>query len=356
MYCSESGSSNFRNLETGRHSWDSGLNLLAGPNGAGKTNLLETIHILTGWNPFKGLRKSPLVCWDSQDRRGWLEGRFEGEEEVLVQTSVSSRCFMKCDGKRSNCTSIRFRIPALAFLPGQMALIEGGPAVRRRFLDVLCALLYPLYGVKITEYRRLVKHKRAMLINRESTDLADRTMAPIAAWIWNCREKAVNALKYGLSAFEELLPAPVTLELLHGGAGTDLQDDEMFFKALRLNRSRESGSRRPLVGPHRDDILISGNGREASSVFSRGQRRRTALALVMAAGWTVNRRLRRSPVLLLDEIASELDQEGREIMVSALVKSRWQVFAATAEDNLPDWPGSIYNVGDGLIRPVSKSG
>jgi DNA replication and repair protein RecF len=349
VFFSESGTRNFRNLETGRIKWDRKLNLLIGPNGAGKTNILESLHILTGWGPFKSLRKSPLLNWDSDESRGFLEGTFEGEEDVLVQSSVTSRCAMKCDGKRSNCASIRFRVPALAFLPGDLALIEGGPSVRRRFLDVLCALLYPIYALKLTEYRRAVRHKRALLSEGRSTELIDSVMAPMAEWIWTCREKASLAVTMGLESFSNLLPGPIELALSRGGIGLAGNNPIGYIEGVRSRRRAEIGSGRPLVGPHRDDLTIDASGMEASSRFSRGQRRRTSLAMVMAAGWAVERKLRRSPILLLDEVASELDQSGREITVETLVSSGWQIFAATAEDDLIRWPGSLWTVREGRI-------
>lgn len=83
--------------------------------------------------------------------------------------------------------------------------------------------------------------------------------------------------------------------------------------------------------------------------MSRGQRRRTAVALMLAAGWAVERKLRRKPLLILDEIAAELDDRGRNILIDALVESSWQVFAATAESSMNGWPGTVWQVRQGNI-------
>lgn len=256
---------------------------------------------------------------------------------------------MKCNGSRSNCSSIRVKIPTLSFLPGDLALIEGSPAVRRRFIDVLCAILYPVYAFRLTEYRRAIAHKRILLGSGKSTMIADRVIAPAASWIWSCREKAVRAIEMGLEASLSLPPGPVSFSMERGGAGLKEAGDEDYLLSVEKNSKREKGSLRPLVGPHRDNFKVLSNGIPASAVFSRGQRRRASLSLVIAAGWAVQTKLKRKPILLLDEVASELDQEGRRAVVSTLAALQWQVIAATAEGDMIDWPGTIWSASEGAF-------
>ncbi len=346
MQCTEFTLRNFRNLFKGRVFWTPGLNLLTGKNGSGKTNCLEGLHLLLGWGPF-GDRKD-LLAWDGTETKAFLTGKFIGEEELFLALSLGGTSVVKCDGKRSSFPEIRLQVPALAFLPRDMNLMDGPPSGRRSFLDRLCALLYPLYARRLNDFRKAVRHRTILLRQGKNTAVTSRAMAPLAAWIWEARERAVHSLEEGVSELRELLPAPLELQLHRGGAGRKADYSEDWWCSLVAERPRECRCYLPVVGPHRDDLHIGSGGRSAAVFFSRGQKRRASVALMIAAGRTVERRLRRKPILLLDEIASELDEEGRRFTVCTLESTGWQVIAAAAE-GIDPWPGAIWSVTSGNI-------
>ena len=178
-------------------------------------------------------------------------------------------------------------------------------------------------------------------------------MAALAVWIWECRTEVTSALEKCLEKWNDLLPRPVALELKRGGAGNadDLLED--FHRSCAILAERERASGTPLVGPHRDDLLLSCESRTAAEVLSRGQRRRAALSLIMAAASAVQERYRAAPVLLLDEVTSELDASGRDILMNCLGRSGWQVFAATAESPLPQFDGAAWKLDAGKIERIS---
>lgn len=337
-----------------RLEWATGLNLLVGDNGSGKTNALEAIHILTGWGPFRPLRKSVLVNWNGEDKQAFLRGFFSGEEDFDVVATVGEKNIIQCDGKRTTYSTIRSNLPTLAFLPGDMAIVDGAPSVRRQFLDRLCTLLFPLYARKLNDCRKVLRHRTILLRERRDPSLTSKVLAPLVAWLWSTRAAAIDLLNIGLSEFKVLLPAKVELLFLRGGT-VGLEDPMAdYWESLRKWRDKERTTAIPQVGPQRDDIAVLSEERLASVVMSRGQRRRTAVALMLAAGWAVERKMRRKPILILDEIAAELDEEGRKTLVDALVASSWQIFAATAESSMNQWPGSIWKVHRGEIWKVSK--
>jgi len=344
---------NFRNLENALISWGPGLNVLSGANGAGKTNVLEALHILTGWGAFSGSKCSDAVKWGSSGGAA-LAAQAEGERSALIEVSIVSRASLRIDGHVCRWGDLRSCVQSLAFLPADMALIEGSPVVRRRFLDVLCALMYPLYAYKLSEYRKIVQHRRYLLGLGHSTRVTQETMAALAVWLWECRLEVTEAIRAHLQRWNELLPRPVTLELKRGGAGMvdDLAAD--FDQSCQLLAERERAAGTPLVGPHRDDLLLNCEERRAADVLSRGQRRRTALALIMAAASAVEARYRSKPVLLLDEVTSELDGTGRDVLISCLEQSGWQVFAATAETPLLNIDGTRWKIDAGRIEQISE--
>lgn len=340
---------NFRNLENALIRWDSGLNLLTGVNGAGKTNVLEALHVVTGWGAFSGSKCSDTVKWHSEGGAS-LAAQATGEREAVIEAVIVGRASLRLDSKLCRWGDLRSCVPSLTFLPSDMALIEGAPSVRRRFLDLLCALCFPLYAYKLSEYRKITQHRRHLLGLGHSTRVTEETMANLSVWIWECRLEVIAALRVHLEKWCDLLPRKIDLNLKRGGGGNADSLLEDFHRSCAILAERERASGLPLVGPHRDDLIIGCEGRPAPEVLSRGQRRRAALALVMAAASAVERRNRASPVLLFDEVASELDEAGRTVLMECLQRSRWQVFAATAESTLPWFQGTRWRVSAGKIQ------
>ncbi len=345
---------NFRNISQISVEWDSGLNLLSGENGAGKTNVLESLHILTGWGPFGGAKIYDTVKWNCETAR--LAAQAEGERSTVVEATISSRASLRIDGKISRWGDLRNNVQSLAFLPHDIALIEGSPAVRRRFLDVLCALYYPLYARKISDYRKIVAHRRYLLSLGHPVTVTQATMAELAVWVWKCRLEVVEKLKKCLKEWENLLPSPLEIELKRGGScgSEDLLED--FQRSCTFCEARERASCTPLVGPHRDELLLTCEGKSAAGSLSRGQRRRTALALTLAAGRAVQIRYRSSPVLLFDEVTSELDGRGRDILLECFERTGWQIFAATAENFPRDFKGTTWKVSSGSLEKIDENG
>ena len=350
MRCSWTQTFEYRNLQPQRLEWALGLNLLRGANGAGKTNVLEGLRLLSGWGPFRGRSAPDIPRWGSPGGKSVLKGAFEGEESLQVGVLVGRRVDLRKDGRPVGASTVRSKVPALCFTPEDLALVEGAPAIRRRFLDCLCALMLPLYALRLLEFRRVLRQRTAALRTNRGVSATARVMAPLASWIWASRAAAADLLKAGLGEVESLLPGKVEIAFSRGGS-LGLEDGlEDFWASLARHAESEHRAGIPLVGPHRDDLFVGNGEKPAVQVYSRGHRRRLAVALMMAAGWAVQRKLRREPILLLDEVAAELDDGGRAVLVEALVQRRWQVFAATAESAFDGWPGATWAVSGGTVR------
>jgi DNA replication and repair protein RecF len=337
----------FRNLESRRQEWRPGLNVILGPNGSGKTNLLESLNILCGWGTFEGGKISSLVSWNSPDadKHAFLTGRAEGEREVEFEARIGARLSLRAGNEKVTHAALRSLLPSLAFLPGDVGLLDGSPGTRRFFLDKLCALCSPLYARRLAEYKQLVRHRAALLRSykglgeqsSQTTGLRATTvpLAHLGGWIRNVRRRAVTLLSEKLSAENALLPCVIELSLsLQGTLGAvDMIEDMEKALAASLERERHAGT--VLVGPHRDDLIFSCRGRPASSALSRGQKRRVVVAAILAAGRLVEEKLRLKPILILDDVTAELDAEGRELTSLALTGIGWQVFASAAGADSP---------------------
>ncbi|MEG1824244.1 MAG: DNA replication and repair protein RecF [Cloacibacillus sp.] len=338
---------NFKNIEPREMRWSPGLNLLTGKNGAGKTNILEGINIISGWGPLDGGAKaSSLASWNSGSQEIQLTGELESKE--IIRVKIAKRFMLKIDEKTTSASDLRWKIPVLTFLPEDMSIIEGASASRRRLIDMLLAIIIPSYALRLSEYRRGVRQKAQFLKRGMPSLVADRVLMPLASWIWKMREEGVRLLSSCLDDLSDLTPAKIELSLKRGGAGFCQEHEEDYARAVFANRERESALKFPLVGPHRDDVIITAGGRLAADSQSRGLRRRTAIALLLCAADGVRRKTGRSPVLLLDEVTAELDDIGRALLFDALTARRTQVFAATAE-SAASFPGAVYTVTNGAV-------
>ncbi len=344
---------NFRNIEPREMRWSPGLNLLTGENGSGKTNILEGINIISGWGPLdRGTKTLSIPTWNSGSDDVQLTGELESAE--IIKVKISRRYAIRIDDKASSASELRWKIPVLTFLPDDMSIVEGSSVFRRRLLDMVLALIIPSYAARLSEYRRGVRQKALFLKRGMPSMIADRALLPLASWIWRMREEGVALLADSLGGFEQLAPFGIGLSLKRGGAGFEQDCADDYAKALVVNGERERAMRFPVVGPHRDDIIITSQSRPASSALSRGLRRRTAMALMLAASESVRRKLGREPVLLLDEVAAELDPAGKERLFSTLHERGGQIFAATAEPVSPSVPCAVYKVCSGKIDKIEE--
>jgi DNA replication and repair protein RecF len=365
----------FRNLKPRRQQWQPGLNVIFGSNGSGKTNLLESFNVLSGWGAFPaaGARVSSLIAWGIDGERAFLLGRAAGERDVEVQAYVGARMSLRASNEKVTHSELRALLPSLSFLPHDIGLLDGSPSIRRLFLDKLCALFSPLYARRLSEYKQLVRQRTTLLRQdrkwRDAATALRATVPPLAqfgGWVRGVRQKVVDLLAKTLEAREEggekggarqdfpsspgspssdflsrplcnvsftdLLPFRVEVDLeFQGTAGLeDPVQDMAAALAADFERERQAGS--VLVGPHRDDLLFSCLGRPASQALSRGQKRRLVVATILGSGLLIEAKLRIKPILLLDDVAAELDAEGRELMGRALADTGWQVFSTGVED------------------------
>lgn len=347
---------NFRNIEPREIKWYPGLNLLTGKNGSGKTNILEGINIISGWGPLeRGTRTVSLPTWDSGSNEMQLTGQLDGENGEIIKVKISDRYYIKLEEKLINASELRWKIPVLSFLPNDMTIIESSASYRRRLLDMILALLIPPYAARLHDYRRGIKQKAVLLHKGSPTDIIDRALLPLVAWIWKMREECTSLLSECIKEIDFTASFNINLFLKRGGAGLLESTEDDYRNALSINRNREIMLKTPLIGPHRDDLIIQAyDGKPASESLSRGYRRLTAIALILAASDSVYRKLGKEPLLLLDEVTAELDTEGRKFLFDSLIRRKAQVFAATAEQYTEVFPGNIYNVNAGRVEKINE--
>ena len=316
---------NFRNLSPNlRIIWDSGINLILGRNGAGKTNLLEALGIITGWGAFG--KTSSVISWDKKDGRvlASISSQLSGEESFTVNAEISSRISLRLNDKSVSFTDLRLSVPSIIFLTGNLNLIDGSPSSRRIFIDRLCALFVPPFAKRLADFKNIFRVRSSLLRQGKSASSTDIPYCRAGGWIMDIRRevsvqlmKMMNTEKFTMKFVPEL----------------SFSGEEYLRAMINENRAREIYAQRPLFGPNYDElsIMITGTGRSASESLSRGQKRRLILYIILTSGKLIDERLKRKPVLLLDDLTAELDAEGKEWTYNQLKATGWQAFITAPE-------------------------
>lgn len=339
----------FRNLAPDRAEWSPGLNMITGANGAGKTNFLEGVSMASGWGPSESTTKvMDTVKWGESTAALFLAA--SGEEDAEVSMTLAPRCGHRIGERPTSAAELRARVPLMPFFAGHISIIKGPPASRRGLLDRVGSVISRMYCERLRDCRRLVRQKSAMLRRGASTRPADMALGPVACWIWRAREEIVAMISRELESLGDLTPYETEIRFERGGAGSCERPADDFRASIASHADRERASCAALVGPHRDDIEIVAGGRPALAL-SRGESRRTASALIIAAARAVERSLSRGPILLFDEMFSELDSYGSGVTIDALMSTGYQVFAASAE-SAPIPGAAMYRIDGGRIADV----
>jgi DNA replication and repair protein RecF len=304
--------------------------LVTGPNGVGKTNLLEALHVgAQGFSP--RTRAEPrLVRFGESGARVRLAGREASttfETEIDLEPSTPKR--IRLNGTLlGSGDELRLRLSALVFTPDRLAVVKGGPIVRRAYLDRMLGRLFPARAKLPTEYARALAQRNAALRQVRTGESPLEAVAPWTAQVAALGDKLDRgrgelalALGPGFAQHAEALDL-VQAELTYSGDGLSVDALEG-----RLGRDVERGTTG--LGPHLRDAAITSAGRDLRSYGSQGEQRTAVLALVLAEAELLEERRGEPPLLLLDDVFSELDAARAEALVARLPHGGQTVVTAT---------------------------
>jgi DNA replication and repair protein RecF len=322
----------FRSYEQAEVSFHPGFNAVLGPNGEGKTNLLEAIAYLSRQQSFRGAPPAAMVGRSAPgepDRTAaYVRGQLvAGERELLVEAEipVAGRPRVQLNGKRvARRGDLLAAFQVSVFTPEDLVVVKGGPAVRRELLDDLLVATHPRHDAVVGDVERILRQRNALLkqmggrTSPETTTTLD---------VWDERLAVAGERLGQLRADLVARLAPVVdrayRDLAGGSATTSLRYEAPWrVTGLRtaLAEGRRDDVRRglSLVGPHRDDLVIGLDGLEARHQASQGEQRSLAFALRLAAHRLVIEELGTVPVLLLDDVFSELDPARSAALLRSL--------------------------------------
>lgn len=332
----------FRNLEPATQRLEPGLTLLWGPNGAGKTNLLEALcFALAGRSP-RTRADRDLIAFGEPLARAEA-GIVDGSERRVLLAAVSRAEGRRhlVDGSPAPAEAESMRPPLCVFLPDRLALVKGAPAIRRSHLDRFCAALWPARGETRRRYGRALAQRNALLgrvradrADRASLDAWDHELAVAGVELIACRARATERLAGEFVAAAGELGLEREADLAYRPRSDAADAVELVGE---LSERRESDIVRGYTGwgPHLDELSLSAGGRPLRRFGSQGQQRLALLALLFAERETLIADGRPPPLMLLDDVTSELDGERRRLLCERLAGAGQAVVTATEPDQLP---------------------
>lgn len=355
----------FRSYESLRFEPGTGVNVLVGDNGTGKTSILEAIGYLATLRSFRRSPDAALVADESDE--AIVRGRFASDDRsslVEVAIPAGGRRRVQLDGKRpKDRAAVAERVALVAFLPDDLDLVKRGPAYRRDFVDDSVVQVWPVAAADLSEYERTVRQRNALLrregrsADETTLSVLDERLAALGAAVLERRRSVCSMLEpvvAGLYGEISELPGKVRWEYQAAGLGrleegvTAADVGPRLATAIAEARSTDMDRRTTTIGPHRDEVVMTIGGRDARTRASQGEQRSLALGLRVAVYRVLLDRRGTPPVLLLDDVFSELDSGRGQRLVAELPAG--QVFVTSAREEEVPLVGDRWGVFDGGVH------
>jgi len=349
MQISRLGVKNYRNLEENSFDFNDKINYIYGDNAQGKTNLLESIWMLTGARSFRGTKDNNIINFEAEiakiDSQLFFEQR---DQKISVFFANGRRRVFLNDIPKNYPTEIIGKFRAVLFTPSHLALVKEGPESRRKFIDAALCQLVPTYAQLMVKYNQTLKNRNTLLKNSQMQNIKSDLFE---VWNYKLAELGAKVVKKRLeylfrlerevlknyreiSSGKESLKIGYVSSIFKGNPNTKSESEMGKEFLCYLNREQKLDEKRGFTskGPHKDDLEIILQGKSLKHFGSQGQQRSAVLALKLAEAAVMNQITGESPVVLLDDVMSELDETRKNYMIGKL--KSWQTFITGCEKNL----------------------
>jgi DNA replication and repair protein RecF len=350
----------FRSYEKVRVEPSAEVNVFVGLNGSGKTNLLEAVAYLSKMRSFRGAADELLVAQGSEEAivRGEVT-RADGVSRIEIAIGSTRRVMV--NGRRpGRFSDILDHMRVSTFLPDDLDIVKRGPSYRREFLDDTALQLWPGFSGDLRDFDRALRQRNALLKSyrpdRFTLQVWDDRLSRVGARLMERRARAARLLLDRVeSVYRRISGTESHIQLDYqsewGGAIEEVEVEELrerFKESLEQRHGADLERRQTSVGPHRDDPVLMLDGLPARLAASQGEQRSLVLSLRLAAHEAVTDAVGQMPILLLDDVFSELDASRTAALAAALPPA--QTFITTARIEDVPVSGRRWDVSDGDIR------
>lgn len=355
----------YRNLTDGSISPSDTVNVIYGENANGKTNLLEAIWLFCGGHSFRGSKENEMISFGENLFRLKMEfysGEREQEAEIVFD---KSRKLIRLNGVEKSSSSYLTEVfSAVVFSPEHLSLIKRGPNIRRKFLDAAICQHRVRYASLLSDYNRIINQRNALLKDiykhkelKDTLSIWDDSLTVVGAQILKERFDYLKKLyepaqQYhrGISCDSEELGVGYLCT-----AGAEENDSvgeirDKLSKAFIDSRHEDYHTGYTSVGPHRDDLDIKINGISARRFGSQGQQRSAVLSLKLSEAELLYQKNEERPVILLDDVLSELDNKRQDFLLNKV--EDYQVFVTCCEESNKEQlrNGKVFYIENGVVR------
>ncbi len=320
---------NFRSYQHFTLSGLEELNILFGPNAIGKTNVIEALQLLTALTSFRKATSSEIVKQGSSDFMISANVSDGNRQLEMSLTFDGEKRSYRLNGKPRTIKDLKGLMPAILFAPEDLDLVKRSDSLRRGEVDTIGQQVNANYYQISRDFEKLLRHRNRLLKDEAPDDLLDalsELYAKVGSQLTAYRRALIERMTpFIMEAYQDISGG----EALSVEYAPSSQDQDDLQKKQREARAEERARHQTVVGPHRDKIRFLINGMDVGSFASQGQQRSVVLSLKMAEVQLIEEILHQKPILLLDDVMSELDARRRQAMVEYLLPET-QTFITTA--------------------------
>lgn len=355
----------FRNYDSAEVHFDGGINVISGRNAQGKTNLLEAVYLLSGGRSFRTRFDREMIGFDRDFAEVSAEVfAAERSQRIDILLRRGQKKQVSQNRVKKTAAELSETVKAVLFCPNDLNLIRDGAAARRRMMDLAICQLRPGYVRLLTDFNRLYENKMRLLRDyQENPSMLDTLdefsdgLARVSAQIIRFRASFVRRLAIvaapihrEFSGADEVLDlAYTTVSTVHDPMASEQKIYEEILEHQRSHRAAELAAGACLTGAHKDDLEISVNGRSARTYASQGQTRTAALSLKMAEREIFLDDTGESPILLLDDVLSELDARRQEFVLNRMHGGQTLITCCEDEQIVSKTGGRVIFIENGAV-------
>ena len=353
---------NYRSYTTLDLQLEGGVSIFVGKNGEGKTNIAESILYLTFLNSHRASGNTPLIKLGNQSAYIRAKVKYP-EREILVELEINGE---KANRAKVNQNPVRSQkeifgiVQTIYFSPEDLDIVRGDPSERRRFIDQLLTLRSPRIAGVITDYERAVKQRNSLLKTRASNDALapwDKQVADFGGQLIALRMAALVELKPLFNQIYKEISDTKPAEIIYKSSIENPSTDDKgntakIMEKLINNRGAEIDRGLTLCGPHRDDLTLMLGDHLVKGYASHGESWSIALSLKLAT-YNLLKSDGLSPILILDDVFSELDEDRREKLAQIAKNAEQTIITVAVESDLPNsLSGDRYLVKSGSVSKI----
>lgn len=357
MYIKKLTLNNFRNYENQEIEFGDNINIIFGNNAQGKTNIIEAIYLCAYGKSFRAKKDNDLIKFNEKLAEVQVNC-FKVDREAKISAKIDDqKIFFINDVKQNKISDIIGKINVIIFTPDDISIIKGGPQKRRRFMDMMISSLRPNYLHLLNTYNKALEQRNNYLkqIKNENKsesllDIWDEQLAELDAKIYEYRNNYIEKIYEKIKDIHSLVTnsgnLSEELKLKYISTGENRED---FLNNLKKSRKIDINRGFTGVGVHRDDIIFYINKKPVSVFGSQGQQRTVVLSLKLAELKVVTEELDDSPILLLDDFMSELDEKRRKVFLEK-IKDNQVIITCTDNIDIESDNKKVYFVENGICN------